>query len=236
MSFPKCQGPWDEWLSVSEVGGVKAGPQPTPTFTCPKVVYRNTGISATVMASACIMDMPSVLRNAMAGPAPSGLRAAKENVFNWPLAGSQAPSTPQKDRDAHTRGSFHRAGRQTTKSDTRICSCEHSEKPIRVPWGVRWEQSLPSEHQAWNQAPALWNHQQEGSQMELLGPTHPLPTLSPRSRRQHLWYVGPRTGPRPGRWTAHPPTWGLTTHLHKLFKTRGPLAIRKAQATKGSGP
>ena len=28
-------------------------------FTCPKVEYRNTGISATVMARACAMDIPS---------------------------------------------------------------------------------------------------------------------------------------------------------------------------------
>lgn len=40
-----------------------------PIFTWPNVVYRNTGISATVMARAWIMDMPSVLRKAMAGPA-----------------------------------------------------------------------------------------------------------------------------------------------------------------------
>lgn len=95
---------------------------------------------------------------------PSGPRASKENVFNWLLAGSRAPSTPRKDRDTHTRRSLHRAERQTTKSATRVCACEHKETHTRVLWGMRWEQSPRVECEAWNQAPAFCTCQQEGSQ------------------------------------------------------------------------
>lgn len=44
------------------------------TCTCPKVEYRNTGISATVMAKACMMDTPSVcLIDILAPPLPMSL-------------------------------------------------------------------------------------------------------------------------------------------------------------------
>lgn len=73
------------------------------------------------MARAWIMDMPSVLRNAMAGPTRQaralGWSVSKENFFNWLLAGSQEPSTARKDGNVHTRGSLRGAERQTTKSD-----------------------------------------------------------------------------------------------------------------------
>lgn len=174
------------------------------TFTCPKVVYRNTGISATVMARAWITDMPSVLRNAMAGPAPRaralGAKSFQGEVFNWLLAGSQAPTTSRKDRDAHTRGSLHRAERQTTKSATEARACEHRERQARVPWRTRREQSLRQECPCLDRGPHLLRLP---AGRPPNAPRDPLCTLSLGSRGQCLWHAGPRADPEPGSgWVA----------------------------------
>lgn len=80
---------------------------------------------------------------------PSGPRVPKNNVFNWLLAGAWAPSTPQKDRDVHTRGSLHKAERQITESDksTQVPTQEY-------PWGQGRSTAY-----LWNQAPAFITRQ-----------------------------------------------------------------------------
>lgn len=55
--------------------------------TCPKVEYRNTGISATVMAKACMMDMPSALLNDIsAPPLPPADAFTSESLQTYPGA------------------------------------------------------------------------------------------------------------------------------------------------------